>query len=389
MPQSVITGSKDTRNITQNRLVVDMSNDIGLLKPDDAALLSFLKIAKGKTLAASNPKFEWMEDGLAPRWDAINSGGGYTDSDTKIVVDNGAYFAVNDIVKVPRTGEVMLVTTIDPDADNANELAVSRGYGTTAKAALVDNDPLVIIGNINEEFAGMRTMKTTGLTPMYNYTQIWRTPFGVSRTAQNTKLYGPKELSYQQMKKGIEHKKDIERSLIFGERKEDVTGSHPKRATGGLLSFATANNYDAGGALTQSEFDNNISEVIFKYGSKDKILYASARLLSVINGWALGKLMIDQSAKKYGLSVFKYITPFGTYNIINGMHTLEGAVYGTYGIVIDPENVRYRPLQGGDTKLKTNIQANDADGRIDEYLTEGGLEVRNAETHAVITGVTS
>lgn len=383
MAQPVITGGKDTRNITQNRLVVDMSNEIGLLKPDDAALLSFLKIAKGKTLAATNPKFEWMEDGLAPRWDAVNNGAGYADNATTIVVDNGSYFAANDLVKVPRTGEVMLVTNI-----STNTLTVTRGYGVTTAAALVDNDPLVIIGNVNEEFATMRTMKTTGLTPMYNYTQIWRTPFGVSRTAQNTKLYGPKELSYQQMKKGIEHKKDIERSLIFGERKEDTSGAHPKRATGGLLSFLTANNYDAGGALTQSEFDNNISEVVFKYGSKDKILYASARLLSVINGWALGKLMIDQSAKKYGLSVFKYITPFGNYNIINGMHTLEGAVYGTYGIVIDPENVRYRPLQGGDTKLRTNIQANDTDGRIDEYLTEGGLEVRNAETHAVITGIT-
>jgi hypothetical protein len=384
MPQPVITGAKNTRNITQNRLVVDMSNEIGLLKPDDAALLSFLKLAQNKSKPASNPKFEWMEDGLAPRWDAINNAAGYANNITAIAVDNGDYFAVNDIVKVPRTGEVMLVTAVA-----TNNLTVTRGYGVTAAAALVDNDPLVIVGNVNEEFAGMRTMKTTGLTPMYNFTQIWRTPFGVSRTAQKTKLYGPSELNYQQMKKGVEHKKDIERSLIFGERKEDVTGSHPKRATGGMLSFLSANNYDAGGALTQSEFDNNISEVVFKYGSKDKILYASARLLSVINGWAMGKLMIDQEAKKFGLSVFKYVTPFGNYNIINGMNTLEGAVYGGYGLIIDPENVTYRPLEGSDTTLKTNIQANDADGRIDEYLTEGGLEVRNKETHAVLTGVTS
>lgn len=380
---TVITGGKNTRNITQNRLVIDMSNDIGLLKPDDAALLSFLKLAQGKSQVATNPKFEWMEDGLAPRWDAVNDADGVLSGDTSVVVDNGSYFAVNDIVKVPRTGEVMLVTAVA-----ANTLTVTRGYGVTAAAALVDNDPLVIIGNVNEEFAGMRTMKTTGLTPMYNFTQIWRTPFGVSRTAQKTKMYGPTEMSYQQMKKGVEHKKDIERSLIFGERKEDVSGDHPKRSTGGLLSFLTSNNYDAGGTCTQTEFDNNISEQVFKYGSKDKILYASARMLSVINGWAMGKLQIDQEAKKFGLSVFKYVTPFGNYNIINGMHTLEGAVYGGYGIVIDPENVKFRPLEGGDTKLRTNIQANDADGRIDEYLTEGGLEVRNKETHAVITGVT-
>jgi len=382
MPQPVITGSKNTRNITQNRLVVDMSNDIGLLKPDDAAFLSFLKLAQGKSQSASNPKFEWMEDGLAPRWDVVV--GAHTNVVTTINVSNGPYFSANDIVKVPRTGEVFLVTAIA-----TNALTVIRGYGVTTALALVDTDPLVIIGNVNEEFAGMRAMKTTGVTPMFNYTQIWRTPFGVSRTMQKTKVYGKAELAYQQMKKGVEHKKDIERSLIFGEKKEDVTGNAPKRATGGLLSFLTANNYDAGGQLTQSEFDNNISEVIFKYGSKEKILYSSARLLSVINGWAMGKLMIDLEAAKFGLSVFKYVTPFGTYNIVNGMNTLEGAVYGGYGIIIDPENVTWRPLDGSDTSLRTNIQANDADGRIDEYLTEGGLEVRLKETHAVLTGVTS
>jgi len=380
---TVITGTRDTRNVTQNQLVIDMSNDIALLMPNEAPFLSFLKLAKNRNETANNPKFEWMEDGLAPRWDAINKAAGYTSGDTTLTVDNGTYFAANYIVKVPRTGEVMLVTGI-----STNDLTVTRGYGSTAAAAIVDNDPLLIIGSVNEEGATMPTIKSTNKAALYNYTQIWRTPFGVTNTQKATKQYGGSDLSYQQMKGGVEHKIDIERSLIFGERKEDTSGSKPKRATGGLLSFCTKNNYDAGGTLTQTEFDNNISEVIFKYGSKDKLLLASARLLSVINGWAQGKLLIDQTAKQFGLAIFKYITPFGNYNIVNMLNTLEGSVYGGYGIVLDPQNVKWRPLNGRDTSLKTNIQANDADGRTDEYLTEGGLEVRNAETHAVLTGVT-
>ena len=74
---------------------------------------------------------------------------------------------------------------------------------------------------------------------------------------------------------------------------------------------------------------------------------------------------------------------------MNYQHILEGAVYGGYGIVIDPENVKYRPLQGRDTKLETNIQANDENQRKDQYITEAGLEVRLPKTHAVLTGVTS
>jgi hypothetical protein len=66
----------------------------------------------------------------------------------------------------------------------------------------------------------------------------------------------------------------------------------------------------------------------------------------------------------------------------------EGAVYGGYAAAIDMANVGYRYLNGRDTSLKTNIQANDVDGRRDEYLTEAGLEVKLPKTHGLLTGVT-
>jgi hypothetical protein len=111
-------------------------------------------------------------------------------------------------------------------------------------------------------------------------------------------------------------------------------------------------------------------------------------LLSVVNGWAMGKLETRQGESTFGLNVTKYVTPFGVYNIV--LEPLfEGAVYGGYGVVLDVDNIRYRPLKGRDTKLETNIQSNDADERQDQYITEAGLEVRLPKTHAVLTGVTS
>lgn len=386
MPPTIVTGTRDNANILQAKRVIDMSDTIALLKPNEEPLMAFLKIAKRNTEVARNPKFDWLEDELQPRWDAINAAAGYASGITAIVVDNAVYFTKFDIVKVPRTGEVMLVTAYDTGTQT---LTVTRGFGLTAAAALVDNDPLVIIGNVNEEGAGTREIKSTQEVNKFNYTQIFKTPFGVTNTQAASKMYGGKDLNYQQMKKGVEHRIDMGRAFTMGERKEDTSGGKVKRSTGGLLSFLNKNNYDAGGQTTQAEFDNNISEVVFKYGSKEKILLASARLISVINQWALGKLQINQEAKKYGLSIFEYITPFGKFQIMNYQHILEGAVYGGYGIVIDPENIKYRPLEGRDTKLETNIQANDADQRVDQYITEAGLEVRNPETHAVLTGVTS
>ncbi len=325
---------------------------------------------------------------MGQRWDAIDNALGFDENATKIIFDTGDVFSVGSIVKVPRTGECILVTAINPDGDNADEFTVVRGFGTTAAAALVNDDPVVVIGNVNEEGATAPAIKHGAETEVYNYTQIFRTVFGLTNTAKATSTYGGNDFAYQQKKKGIEHAVDMARSFYFGQLKLDTTGTHPKRSTRGLLAFLNQNNYDAGGALTQDEFDQNICEKLFLYGSKEKLLLASPRLLSVMNGWALGKLQVEIGETTFGLAVTKYVSPHGVLNIVPEP-LFEGAVYGGYGVCLDVANVKYRPLKGRDTKLLTNIQANDADERKDEYLTEAGLEVRSPKTHAVITGVTS
>jgi hypothetical protein len=382
---AAITGVRDTNTTLAAKLKIDMSEKIALLRPSAAPFITFLKRAKGNTMAANNPKFSWLEDDLDARWDAINAAAGYATGITDVVVVNITYFSVGDIIKIPRTGECVLVTVV---TTGTSTLTVLRAYGTTVAAAIVDKDPLVIIGNANEEGAGVRTIKSFSETEVYNLCQIFKTPFGVTNTQNATDMYGGNDLSYQQKKKGIEHTVDIARAFYFGELKLDTTGTHPRRTTSGLLKFMAKNNYDASGALTQSEFDQNVCEVAFKYGSKEKLMLASARILSVINGWALGKLEISQGEDTFGLSVTKYVSPFGVLNIVYEP-LFEGVVYGGQAAIIDVENVRYRPLKGRDTSLSTNIQANDIDGRTDQYLTEAGLEVRLPETHALLTGVTS
>lgn len=378
-----VTGVRNTANILQAKMKIDMSEKIALLQPSAAPLTVFMKRAMGKSEPATNPKFSWMEDDLGARWDAVNMAAGAAVGITTITVDNGAYFSAGDQVKVPRTGEVILVTAVA-----VNDLTVVRGFGTTAAAALVDNDPIVIVGNVNEEGSGTRVIKSTLEQEVFNYTQIFKTPFGVTNTQNASNMYGGKDLSYQQMKKGIEHKVDMERAFLLGEKKVDTSGPNPKRATGGLMSFLNANVYDAGGALTKSEFDQSVAEVVFKYGSSEKLLLASARLLSVISGWADARTQVEIGENTFGLNITKYVTPFGILNLVHHP-LLEGAVYGGYGIVLDVDNIKYRPLQGRDTSLETNIQNNDEDSRKDQYLTEAGIEVRLPKTHAVITGVTS
>jgi hypothetical protein len=91
------------------------------------------------------------------------------------------------------------------------------------------------------------------------------------------------------------------------------------------------------------------------------------------------------------MDVTKYTSPFGTLNLVYHK-MLEGSKYGGYGILIDMDEVAYRYLANDqlnrDTKILPNRQANDADTRKDEILSEIGEQFGQQRAHAVLTGVT-
>lgn len=361
------------------RLKIDMAEDIAFLTPEAAPFVALTKrLVKEK---CSNPRYDWLDRELEPRWDTVNQANESAPA-TSVVVSHGTYFRPGMLVKVPRTGEVILVTAIA-----TNTLTVVRGFGETAAANLNNTDPLMIIGNVNEE--GSKAPADAGGNPTaeYNYCQIFRTPFSVTNTANACQTYGGKLISQEQKDKGILHRIDMERAFLYGERKEDLTGTNPKRETRGLLKFLSQNIKSSAGNLSELDFNKWLQDV-FAYGTSKKLLLASPLLVSVISTWAGGKLKtVPEAQAKYGINVVEYISPHGTLNIIKEP-LFEGTIYGGYGAALDLQYIKYRYMDSRDTSLKTNIQDNDADGRRDEYLTEAGLEMRLPKSHGLITGVT-
>lgn len=377
-----MTDTRMTTTVNSDRLVVDMSKDIAKLQPDKAPLVQLLNQLEGRSSPTGQNIFHWMEDDLLSRWDAINNGAGYTDSDTALVVDTGSLFNQDDIVKVPSTDEIMLVTAVNT---STNTITVTRGYADTTAAALSDNDKLLILGNAKTEAGSALVSRTTNVTTVYNYTQIFDHTVEISGTAANSDMYGGDDRVYQRKKKAIEHAVDIERSFLFGERYQDTSGSKPRRTTGGLMSFLTsAPTYNPGGAMAESDFEEWLEEV-FRYGNDTKLLLGSPRIITYINSWARSSLETVPSDKTYGISLKKYMTPHGT--LLLKKHDLFEQDYSGTGVVIDTGNIRKRPHKGRDTKLKTNIQPDTYDGYMDQYFTEAGLEVKLPKTHAVIEGV--
>src|SRR3989339_1258943 len=400
-----IIGSRNTLTIEQSQRIPDVDDKIFLLERGESPLPAFLpQIGKindgggkfrGQALqkrTVYNPEFTEYEDQYSGVWSQINNAAGYLATDTALVVDNpgGSIFTKYDLIKNTRTGEIMRVTAINY---SPHPITVTRGAGATAAAAINDNDWLLIIGPAFEEGSKSGDSNTTKLVKVTNYTQIFKTKFGVTETENASKLYPSgnpgADLKYLRAKHGIEQAKKIERGYWFGEKKE-VTGpdGKPLRLTGGILeAIVAAGNVqdEAASALTETGFRTFLQNYAFKYGSSEKYFFCGNIVLGYLESFAASKLYIVPSDKTYGVEVRKYQSSFGTLNIIR--HPMFENQYAGIGVVVDLSTLKHCPLNGRDTNIETNIQDNDADEEVDQYKTEAGLQRVNFEKNALLKGV--
>ena len=389
-----VSGQRYTTNVLSAQRKIDLSKQILLLEPDKAAFTQFSKFTKdgANRQAATDPLFKWLNDELWNRFDAVNNGAGYASGATSMVVDNGSLFTVDDVIKIPRTGEVLLVTAV-----STNTLTVTRSIGATAAAALVDDDPILIYATAAEEGALPRTARSENPVLATNYTEIFKRTTEASGTwlsASNES--SPHDWTHQVKKDYLEHFKDIEYAGLFG-LADEVTGanSKPQRTTGGLLEYMTQNNVAAGGAWTLAEIATFIRNIT-RYGSKKKVLFAGRLVSSVLSEHSMNKLQTSVGDQTFGVRIMHWLDPNGELQIVS--HPLmEGAVYGGYGIAVDfaAQAIKYRYLDGDgpggsrDTHAETNVEEPGRDGRRDQLISECGFQVGLPETGGVVTGVAS
>lgn len=379
---ALVQGARSTINIEQSQREIDMSSKIDLLEPDAAPLTVLTKKLPKKQ--SISPKFEWLEDELSARYDATTAA--QLATDTSISVSTGTRFHVEDIIQDTRTGENMRVVSVA-----GNVVTVVRGIGSTA-AAVNLGDEILILGSAAAEGADVKAPWTQNPANAFNYTQIFRTPYKSTGTLMASGLRtNPSDWAYQSNKKGIEHAKGIEYAFIHGRKGADVSvPGAPRRYTGGALQFIVTNQLDAGGVLTEAEF-NQASRMGFRYGAKSKLLIASATVTGVLNQFPMGKLQFKQDDSTYGLNIARFTSPFGNLNLVNHW-LLEGTKYSGYALGLDMDELRYRFLGSNgetrDTKILMNRQNPGEDSKMDEYLSEIGLEFGQEKKHFLITGVT-
>ncbi len=369
---------------TENTLVRDVADRIALLQPDDSPLLAFINGLKKKR-EATNPKFEWLEDQLAPNSFLTSTAG--TGTSIAVLTSGQGTRVRNGDILMTRTGEAMLVTA----GEGTDTLTVTRSMGAVTAQTLVSGDELVIAGNAIAEGGSNPTFKFTKKATQLNYIQIFRDTVELTTTQMASKSYGGDDRTHQRKLRGMEHKRGIEQAFILGDAFEDTSGSQAIRGTGGLLSMITTNVTDAGGVLTEGTFET-FCRSLFRYSPTEaaptKLFLASPIYISALNFWNKTKLQVRQDEKTFGTRIATYRSGHGDLDITRHWLLADFTDFTKYAFALDTQNIYYRFLAGLDTKLHVDIGLDTVEKVIDEFRTHAGLQLQLEKTHAIMKGVT-
>ena len=354
----------------------DMAANVFELEPNVAPLLAIT--SKTNSAPARNPKIEWLEDESMPRITTLSASAASNATAWGVSAD---IFRVGDVVRETADGFGILVTA------TAAGVISGSAVGGTAQTSAANAAELYIVANANAEGSTLREIKYPQLVNASNYCEIVRTPFGVTETEAATEHYGGDEVARLQNKFGREHARALEQIAFFGVRDLKATN---QRMAGGLLEFISTNSTGAGGTLSESTFQTFLKKG-FRYGSERKVLFCSPIVMTAIEGFTrtTSTGLLTQSPAQnatYGVSLKTYVFGNGTVDLVLHRDWYDSANYGGYGILVDMDAMKYRPLR--DTKLKMNVQAPDYDGRKHEYITEASFQIVHERRHAKLTGVT-
>tara|TARA_R100000656_G_scaffold124551_1_gene103007 strand:+ start:42 stop:1385 length:1344 start_codon:yes stop_codon:yes gene_type:complete len=419
-----------------SRRLYNFSDRVADLAPDESPFFVYLsKVAKVPT---DDPQFRFLEDrnkiAITDRAFLIQAAVTLSaaGSLTTVTFDTAGGASVDWLVKG-------MVIAIGEDDDSTNQPAhnivrveslsdsgayttasvrtISKAGAASAELAVDDNTKCMVIGTSFEEGSGSPDVWSRELDNDYGYTQIFKTACELTNTARATRYRGYAD-EWQRIwnLKLREHKVDIERAMLFGQRasiqgiqySEGIAGQIMKNSQsnavvgGGQVSYNEGEAYFKSVTAAEWTYDDMLSdlEVIFdpaRGGNSSKLALCSLPVISQFNKMGDGgfidnstastqaQYMIERAQGSFGHRVTKVDTIHGDITLIK--EPLFRGLAAGFMCMVDLDHVSYRPLVGNglnrDTHIVTNVQSDDEDLRKDMILTEAGLEVSLPETHAL------
>jgi hypothetical protein len=427
-------GSQTALSLTKgSRRLYDFSDRVAELSPEESPFFVYLsKVAKMPT---SDPQFRFLEDRSTMAWTdrsfnittnlaAVSTGAvvsatlsaaqpwlikGMVIQISSLAGNSGAPNHANAIITaINSTTSIDIKWLTNPGSD-ANPAA----YVSAASMEGIGQ----VIGTAYAEGTGAPDVWSQELDHDYGYTQIFKTACEMSNTARATVYKGYSD-EWQRIwnLKLREHKVDIERAMLFGQRASSGGINYTEGIAGHIIANGQSQTHEDNEQLVYTEGQAYLKtvaaasltydvllrdlEVVFdpaRGGNSSKLALCSLPVISLFNklGDGVGFIGDTMSSKTpynfersqgtFGHKIMKIETVHGDLSLVR--EPLFRGLAAEFCCMVDLDHVSYRPLVGNgvnrDTSIQTNVQAADEDLRKDLILTEAGLEVSLPETHAL------
>ena len=309
------------------------------------------------------------------------------------VADNGNYVNVTGtVVKGVDAGRFYMGVP----------LSVAQGAGTTTQSEeSLAPYKCYVVGSAHSEGSGYpETWKDQPYSTQYGRTQIWKTSMAMTNTARATVLkYEPNEWSRVWKEKLIEHKWDMENSLLFGSQND--TYYTTQGAVDYINTYGNLFSLDTNTKTSDDFLDDMSAYLDPRYNGANATVFfcgtAVFNWLHKLGGYFKNNLEISSNyrsdiamtgkKKVFGVDINTFSTPYGDMNVARNIH-LDGTDVKMVGI--NMKHCAYRPLVGNgvnrDTSVYVGVQTLENSGidrRVDLILTEAGMEWSCPETHAI------
>jgi len=402
-----VAGLRGTGDWSESERPTNFRESILYMEPQGDTPLTAL-LGKVKSAPTNDPQYSWWAEPRDLIYLTLNGDFGTSDTLLTLTVNepsaanikqhwsSALHLIPGDVLMAEPTAdaavynyEQMVVTAVH----SPTQFSVQRAAFGTVADDLPVNGKLLKIGSAFAEGTAAPTSTTRNPVKYTNFTQIWKTTYELTNTAKATHLRTGDALTNDKKRRMTDHAKDIELSLLFGVPSESVgENGKPKRTTAGIRYMIPEANTtileDNWGLAKSAVAGNNMIDAIspvFDYSSPagdTRIALCGNAALNNLNRAIVsssGATGVDLSRgmaeKVYGMNFRELTFPQG--RILLKTHPLlsRHPLYTNSMWILDFSALKWRPLEGRDTKGKDNIQTEDEDVQRGMWLTEAGLMV--------------
>lgn len=358
-----------------------------LLKPYQTPLWQmtyFNQIAKPQVCINENGKFSWFEDEYYPYQTTVTSISGGSTSEDAISLGATTWLNEGDVLHVEATDDLVYV-----DSTTGGNIDITILDGATNITA-ASSGYITKVGSRNHEMATARTAVSTIEVEKNNYCEIHSesvTQSGRKQAGEN--WTNGKSFDDEVTKKIAEMKEELERNFLFspgiGDGEFTVSTDYRHTVNKGLYGFISTNKTSFVGAVGEAGIDSFLASVFGK-GSESRELMMGSDYLIAFNKIVKDKYQITPIAKKYGVNVTQYITPFGVANVVYNPQMKQKWSYSAFAVDLGSFKLRYMADdKKGSRKfrIEEGVETPGTDGLTTKILFDQGIQVSNEELHGL------